>query len=248
MSQLKLKNPHSVLAALQQRSRDVLEVRIPRRASAAWQSVGELAARQGIPVGEAAPPPKHSAKGNRSAKSGREGGGEATVRERAACDIRDLLQQAPADQDRALYLALDQIQDPHNVGAIFRTAAFFGVRGIILTRHKSAPLTNVAYDVASGGVEYVPHACVTNLQQSIELAKQRNLWVLGSSEHAETRLDQVDRMRSWLVIVGNEESGLRRLTQACCDEVCRIPGGGSVGSLNVSVATGVLLSALCDKS
>ena len=219
MAALTLKNPHSVLAALGRRPEDVLEIRVPRRVSPAWQTVAEQAARRGVPVGMAGPSQSRPHKGGRKGKEGREGGSEATVREREPVDVHDLLSPlSNGEEQHRLWLALDQIQDPHNLGAIFRTAAFFGIAGIVLTRHKSAPLTGVAYDVASGGIESVPFSVVANLQQTFEVAKQQNVWILGTSEHTEQSVRQVDRDRSWMVVVGNEESGLRRLTLDCCDE------------------------------
>jgi 23S rRNA (guanosine2251-2'-O)-methyltransferase len=143
-----------------------------------------------------------------------------------------------------LWLALDQLQDPHNVGAVFRTAAFFGVRGIVVTRDRSAPLSAAVYDVGSGGLEYVPFSVQTNLARAIEAAKQSGVWVLGTSERAGKDVSQIDRDRRWLLVVGNEERGLRRLTLDHCDEVCRLTPRGPIGSLNVSVATGVLVAAL----
>jgi 23S rRNA (guanosine2251-2'-O)-methyltransferase len=144
-----------------------------------------------------------------------------------------------------LWLALDQVQDPHNVGAIFRTAAFFGVRGVVMTDVRAASLTSVVYDVASGGMEAVPFAVEKNLRRALEVAKRAGVWILGSSEHASRDVSVVPIDRPWLLVVGNEESGLRRLTLETCDEVCAVlPRGSGVTSLNVSVATGILIASL----
>lgn len=173
-------------------------------------------------------------------QGGREGA-EAVVRERDPAPI-DSLFTGPRE---GLWLALDEVQDPHNVGAIFRAAAFFGVRGIVMTDVRAASLTSVVYDVASGGVEAVPFAIETNLRHSLELAKRAGVWVLGTSEHATRDVSELPNDRPWLLVMGNEESGLRRLTLDTCDEVCRItPRGEAVTSLNVSVAAGILISTL----
>jgi 23S rRNA (guanosine2251-2'-O)-methyltransferase len=242
MTTVTLKNPHSVLAAMETRPQDVLEVRLARRSPQdAWGRVVEKAREVGVAV-RIAPPERGPSRKRNEDKEGRAGSADAVVRERQPVDLRDLFavnQQAPG-----IWLALDQIQDPHNIGAIFRTAAFFGIRGIVMTKHKSAPLTAVACDVSSGGVEHVPFALETNLRQSMEAAKKAGLWVLGTSEHAERPLWDVDRDRNWLVVLGNEESGLRRLTQETCDELCAIPAHGAIGSLNVSVAAGLVMGAL----
>ncbi|MEZ6064979.1 MAG: RNA methyltransferase [Planctomycetaceae bacterium] len=248
---LTLRNPHSVLAAIERRPRDVAEIRLTRsQPQDAWQRVVEAAAANGIAV--------HVQRGGgpgRRVPRGEEGGrspsAEALVRDLPPTDLRDLFQRpaSPASGDTPspptrLWLALDQVQDPHNLGAVFRSAAFFGVQGIVLTRHHSAPMTGTVYDVASGGAESVPYALEANLHRALTLAKEAGLWVLGTSEHASQSLWDIPRDRDWLVVVGNEETGMRRLTTETCDEVCTIAARGAIGSLNVSVATGALLSAL----
>jgi 23S rRNA (guanosine2251-2'-O)-methyltransferase len=141
---------------------------------------------------------------------------------------------------------LDSLQDPQNLGAIFRSASFFGVKGIIMTTERSAPMTSVVYDISCGGVESLPFVQAINLQRAFEKAKDAGLWILGTSEHAKESLKKIQNDRPWLVVVGNEEKGIRRLTEESCDIVCTIPGAGKgVTSLNVSVATGVMLSHLC---
>lgn len=247
MSALTLKNPHSVLAALEHRPQEVLEIRLARRSPAgAWQQVVDQAKAAGVPVRIITPDEPRRPHGKRHDGDGRVGSAEAVVREPQPLDLEDLFNLAAVD-GYGVWLALDQIQDPHNLGAIFRTASFFGVRGIVLTKHQSAPITSTVCDVASGGVESVPFAVETNLVQSISAAKQAGLWVLGTSEHERQSLWNVARDRHWLVVLGSEESGLRRLTLENCDELCGIPARGKVGSLNVSVATSVVLAALAGR-
>jgi len=241
MPHLVLKNPHSVLAVFDTRPQDVFEVRVERgRLSEAWQQVADRARQTGVTVHEAAG--STGGMKNQGAGPQRGGGSEAVVRERQGIELDTLF--AADGQTTGLWLGLDQLQDPHNVGAVFRTAAFFGVRGIILTRDRSAPLSSAVYDVASGGVEHVPFSVQTNLSRSVEIAKQAGLWILGTSEHAERDIAEMDRDRRWLVLVGNEEKGLRRLSLDICDETCRITPRGPVGSLNVSVATAVIVATL----
>lgn len=237
---LNLTNPHSVLEALKLRPSAVLEVHASRgRGSAAWKDVIDLAERHRIPIREPRP---HAARApRRNDEGGRIGTTYAVVRERESQPLDELFADPTP---RGLWLALDQLQDPHNVGAVFRTAAFFGVNGIVLTQHRSASLSATVYDVASGGLEHVPFSLQTNLSRAMEIAKQHEMWVLGSSEHASQDVRAVDRDRRWLLVIGNEEKGLRRLTLENCDELCGIPPRGSVSSLNVSVATGILISAL----
>lgn len=239
MSSLRLSNPHSILAALETRPGDVLEVHASRTSShEGWKRVLHAARERGIPVRE---PLREGNDHRRQRDGGRVGTTFAVVREKQGVPLEQLFS---TQESRGLWIALDQLQDPHNVGAIFRTAAFFGVKGILLTVDRSAPLSATVYDVASGGLEHVPFTLQTNLAQGIEAAKKQNMWVLGSSEHASENVDDIDRDRRWLLVVGNEEKGLRRLTQDRCDQVCRIASQGDVGSLNVSVATGIMMASL----
>lgn len=238
---LTLRNPHSVLATLEARPADVLDVRLPGEAgSKAWREVAERARARGIRV--------HSLEAGTAARTaereraGGRAGAEADIRPRLPESLASLFADARSG-DR--WIALDGVQDPHNVGAIFRTAAFFGVRGVITTADRAAPLSAVVYDVASGGVEAVPHAIETNLRRALETAKAAGVWVLGSSEHAAKPLGEMPRDRPWLIVLGNEETGLRRLVLESCDEVCAVPPNGSVvTSLNVSVTAGILIATL----
>jgi 23S rRNA (guanosine2251-2'-O)-methyltransferase len=245
-----LRNPHSVLAAIETRPKDVLEVIIPPKATTeSWTRVAKLARENGIPVVQSAPKtPRPGKKGPIPDESSRMGIAEATVKERTPLSVEQLFQNASQKAGgKGLWLALDSLQDPHNVGAIFRAAAFFGVQGILLTQERSAPLSATAYDVASGGLEYVPFSVHVNLQRAFEIAKEAGLWILGSSEHANDQLWNISSDRPWLLVLGNEEKGMRRLTEESCDVLCKVPGPGKVTSLNVSVAAGIMISHLCKK-
>ncbi len=245
-----LKNPHSVLAAIEARPRDVVEVRVRGgKPSPGWEEVVHAAGEHRIPVVQAAR--GSDGGGRRRRRDGEEGrrtpSAEAVVKERSGLGLAQLFARQEEEDDgesHGLWLALDHVQDPHNVGAIFRTAAFFGVRGIVVTKDRSAPLGGAVYDVASGGLECVPFSEQTNLARTLEAAKEAGLWVLGTSEHAEQDLGEVEADRDWLLVMGNEEKGLRRLTAERCDTLCRITPRGGVASLNVSVATAVAVSRL----
>jgi 23S rRNA (guanosine2251-2'-O)-methyltransferase len=253
-----LRNPHSILATFHARPQAVVDVRLPAgRPADAWREIEDLARQHRVPILEAASrDERRRGRSHRESSGGRGGEAEATIKECPEVPLESLFAdptvEVPADADSThaapkrhrLWLALDQIQDPHNVGAIFRTAAFFGIAGIIVTRDRSAPMNGTAYDVASGGIEAVPYANPSNLARALEVAKKAGLWVLGTSEHATKDVREIDRDRSWVLVLGNEESGLRRLTAETCDELCRISSRGAVGSLNVSVAAGVLMACL----
>ena len=222
---------------------DVVDVRLPAgKPSPAWADViAESAKQHEIPIrtnlAEESRRPNTDQKGFE-----RTGAAQATVRERNGLLIEEIF--ANAQSDPGLWVALDCLQDPHNVGAIFRTASFFGIKGIVMTRDRSAPLTATVYDVAAGGLEYVPFGEPTNLARAMNVAKAAGVWLLGSSEHAQQDVGEVPKDRSWMLILGNEELGLRRLSLDKCDQVCRITQRGIVPSLNVSVAAGVLMAEL----
>lgn len=244
---LSLRNPHSVLAALQTRPSDVLEVRLhSRHAGTAWDAVAEECARHRIPVRRGVPHAgRRSGKMKGGAQTERVGAGEATVRERNDVSPEELFSSAAQRADgHGIWLALDRVQDPRNLGAIFRSAAFFGVQGALLTKDQSAPFSGVAYDTAAGGLEHVPFHRPSNLARSLQIAKDAGLWILGTSEYASQDIADVPRDRPWLVVMGGEEKGMRRLTADLCDETCRLTPRGAVQSLNVSVAAAVTLASL----
>lgn len=231
-----LKNPHSILAALQRRPQDVTEINLGYNPTAPWLQVEELARSHRIPITRDGK--KKSSQPRGGDQAGRDSHSEALVKEKESLNLEKLL------QGKGLWLALDCLQDPQNIGSIFRTASFFGVQGIILTQERSAPLSSVAYDIASGGVESVPFCIQPNLQHAFQLAKDKGLWILGSSEHAKTSYKTIEKDRNWLLVLGNEEKGMRRLTEENCDLTCTIPHQGAVTSLNVATAASILISHL----
>lgn len=253
---IQIRNPHSVLAALETRPKDVLQINVPpalldgkkgNSEDDAWAKVVKLAREKGVQVGSGKPkaPQDQRGKPQKPQEGGRVGAAEATVREKPAVSAEELFANASSRAGgNGLWIALDSLQDPHNLGAIFRTAAFFGVQGILMTQERSAPLTGSAYDVASGGVEYVPYTQQINLQRAFEVAKESGLWILGTSEHAREDIATVQKDRPWLLVLGNEESGMRRLTEEACDVLCRVSPKGKTTSLNVSVAAGIFISKL----
>lgn len=241
MANLRLRNPHSVAAVLDARPLDVLEIRITGKfGNSAWGQVIEEAKRFKIPVTRSDPQAGRG-KGPDRDKGRRSATVEATVKPRGSVPLGQFFK---SDDPQGLWLALDHVQDPHNVGAIFRAAAFWGVQGVLITKDQAAPMNDAVYDVASGGLEHVPVCVVNNLVRGLKSAKDSDVWVLGTSEHADQDVNQVDRNRRWLMVVGNEEKGLRRLTLQNCDVVCGMKPRGAVTSLNVSVAVGSMLALL----
>jgi len=244
---IQIRNPHSVLAVLETRPKDIMDIHVPPKATTdAWERVIKAAKDKGIRVSFSAKTSEAPrGRGAKHDEGGRVGTAEATVKERQGISVEELFAGAREKAGgKGVWLALDSLTDPHNVGAIFRTASFLGVQGILMTQERSAPLTGAVYDVSSGGVEHVPFTLQTNLQRAFEVAKEAGLWILGTSEHANDNLAAIESDRPWLVVLGNEEKGMRRLTEESCDVLCKIPSKGEVTSLNVSVAAGIVISKL----
>jgi len=140
-----------------------------------------------------------------------------------------------------LIIILDEIQDPHNVGAILRSAECSGVNGVILTKYNSATITSTVTKTSAGATEHLTICQVNNLSQTIDELKEKGFWIVGSSLENAKNYTEVDYKIPIALIVGNEEKGIRKLTANKCDFLVKIPMSGKIQSLNVSVATGILL-------
>ena len=151
-----------------------------------------------------------------------------------------LLEAVAAARD-PLLLALDGVQDPHNLGACLRTADACGVLAVVVPRDRSAPLNATARKVAAGAAETTPVATVTNLARTLKLLKDAGLWIVGADASAEKPAAEVELTGPRVLVMGAEGLGLRELTRRHCDWLVRLPNFGAVESLNVSVATGMML-------
>ena len=140
-----------------------------------------------------------------------------------------------------LLLVLDEVTDPHNLGACLRSADAAGVDAVIIPKDRSAPLNMTVRKVASGAAETVPLVAVTNLSRTLKELRELGIWLCGTSGEAEKSLYQQDLTGPLGLIMGSEGKGLRRLTREACDFLVAIPMSGRVSSLNVSVAAGVCL-------
>jgi 23S rRNA (guanosine2251-2'-O)-methyltransferase len=137
-------------------------------------------------------------------------------------------------------LMLDCVQDPHNLGAILRTADAAGVHAVVAPKDKAVGITETVRRVSVGAADHVPFAQVTNLARTMEKLKAAGLWLVGTSDHATAQsIYDLDLKGPLCLVMGAEEKGLRRLTAENCDFLASIPMAGKVGCLNVSVATGV---------
>lgn len=140
-----------------------------------------------------------------------------------------------------LVLILDEVEDPHNLGAILRTADATGVQGVIIPKRRAVPLTGTVAKAAAGALEYVPVARVSNLVQTMEYLKKQGYWIVGASVGAEHRHTEVDMTGKIALVIGAEGKGLGRLVESTCDHVVSLPMMGQLQSLNASVAAGVML-------
>lgn len=159
----------------------------------------------------------------------------AALGEGALDELLDKLAAPP------LLLVLDGVQDPHNLGACLRTADAVGAAAVIVPRDRAAGLSPTVRKVASGAAETVPLIQVVNLARTLRWLKERELWIAGTDDQATTSVFEAKLTGPLAVVLGAEGAGLRRLTRECCDVLLSIPMRGVVESLNVSVATGVLL-------
>jgi 23S rRNA (guanosine2251-2'-O)-methyltransferase len=155
-------------------------------------------------------------------------------------DEDDLLTALQSDA-APLLLALDGVQDPHNLGACLRTADACGALAVVVPKDRAAQLTPTVRKVAAGAAETTPVVAVTNLARTLKLLKEAGLWVVGADAAAGQAADAVDLKGPVVLVLGAEGTGLRQLTRQNCDFLARLPQLGAVESLNVSVAAGMLL-------
>ncbi len=155
--------------------------------------------------------------------------------------LDDVFALAADRKERLLVVLLDHLTDPHNVGAIIRSAEVLGAHGVVMEARRSAPLSPVVVKTAAGATSHLPLVIVPNLPQAIADLKKRNVWVYGTDAEGAQLPHQVDWDRDAALVIGSEGDGLRRLVRERCDDTVRIPVRGRIGSLNASVAAGILV-------
>ena len=156
-------------------------------------------------------------------------------------EVSDILALAEERGEAPFIVILDEVEDPHNLGSIVRTAELFGVHGIIIPKRRSASVSATVYKSSVGAIEHVKIAKVTNLNVTIEDLKQKGIWVYGADIRAEEYSYQVDFSGPCAVIIGNEGRGISKLTVQKCDKLIKIPMVGKINSLNASVAGGIIM-------
>lgn len=168
----------------------------------------------------------------------------AFVRERSFLALEDLLnlpiKTAEGNQGR-FFLALDGVEDPHNLGALLRSADGAGVDGVMLPERRSAPLTGTVAKTSAGASEHVRLARVTNLTRALEAMKKAGIWIIGLDERGTPDYTEFDFRGDFCLVLGSEGTGLHELVKRTCDHLLRIPMAGNVSSLNVSVAGAVVM-------
>ena len=166
----------------------------------------------------------------------------AVAAARPPATLEDLLDQANKSKGQmGLIVLLDGVEDPHNLGAIIRTALAAGAHGIVIPERRAAGLTDTVARASAGALAHLPVARVTNLARTMEELKEAGYWLVGLDENGEKSYTEVDYTTPTGIVMGGEGSGLHELTRKRCDFVVSLPTSGPVKSLNVSVATGVVL-------
>ena len=163
-------------------------------------------------------------------------------------DLKKLIEACSALKDSALLLALDGLTDPHNLGAIIRSAEALGAHGLVLPQRRSAGLTGSVAKVAAGALEHLPVARVVNLNRSLVQLKDCGYSIIGLAEEGETTLQEAALTGPLVVVIGSENKGLSVLTRKHCDQLVRIPLRGVTTSLNASIATSVVLYEIARNS
>ncbi len=166
----------------------------------------------------------------------------AEISEPKPIEHLDALRAAKEREENPIIIYLDSVTDPQNLGSILRSGAFFGVSGLVLTESRSSPLTAASVKISSGGFVHVPLVRVPNLVRALEEAKEEGFWVVGLSEHATEKFHTARFDSPLAIVIGNEETGMRQLTEKTCDYTLSLPGHGPLISLNAATATAVTLA------
>ena len=164
----------------------------------------------------------------------------AIVSEYEYFEVEDLLKEAYKKKEKPFLIILDEVTDPHNLGAIIRTANVSGAHGVIIPKRRSAGLTQIVAKTATGAIEYTKVAKVTNLNQTIKALKKQGIWVIAADMNGKAMYD-TDFTMPVAIVIGAEGEGVSRLIRENCDMVASIPMYGEINSLNASVAAAVIM-------
>ena len=173
-------------------------------------------------------------------ESGGHQGFIAYVTEFQYCEIEDILADAEAKGQLPLIIILDGVEDPHNLGSVLRVAECGGAHGVIIGKHRACGVNDTVLRISAGAAEHVKVARVTNVNDAIDFLKKRGVWVYAAELNGQD-IYKTDLNRALALVVGGEDSGVKRLTREKCDGVVTLPIFGKVNSLNASVACGIVL-------
>ena len=151
-------------------------------------------------------------------------------------------------EKRQLFLILDKLNDPNNLGAIIRSCDAFGVDGIIIPNKNSIGITDTVVKVSTGAIFHVPVVTVSNINQTIDKLKKNNFWIIGTDASAEQNISEIKNDRNLALVIGSEGYGISNLVAKNCDFLVKIPMVGHVNSLNASVSAGIMIYALMNQS
>lgn len=165
----------------------------------------------------------------------------ASIAAHPYAELEDLFERAKEQQEDPFFLILDEIEDPHNLGSILRTADAAGAHGVIIPKRRAVGLTATVAKASAGAIQYVPVVRVTNIAQTIEELKQRGVWVAGTDAKAEEDYRKANWDLPLALVIGSEGKGIGRLVLEKCDFTVKLPLVGEVSSLNASVAAAILI-------
>ena len=156
------------------------------------------------------------------------------------CEVKDILDEAKNKNEQPFILILDGIEDPHNLGAIIRTAETAGVHGVIIPKRRAASVNSTVNKVSAGAVEHMKVARVNNINDTIQYLKDNGLWIIGTDGKAENYYYEQDLTGPIALVIGSEGYGMNRLVSENCDILVKIPMMGKITSLNASVSAGIV--------
>lgn len=156
-------------------------------------------------------------------------------------EVQDILALAREKGEDSFIVILDELEDPHNLGSIVRSAELFGVHGIIIPKRRSVSVSSTVYKSSAGAIEHVKIAKVTNINRTIDELKDCGIWIYGTDIRADEYSYQTDFGGPCAIIIGNEGKGMSKLTAEKCDKLIKIPMVGKINSLNASVAGGIIM-------
>lgn len=155
--------------------------------------------------------------------------------------LEDVIEYGENQEIEPLLLILDEINDPHNLGAIIRTAEAAGATGVIIPKHRAASVNHTVHKTSAGATSFMRVCMVTNINQTIDILKDKGYWIYGADGHTDKYYDEIDYSGKIGIVIGNEGKGISRLTKEKCDDLIKIPMYGKTESLNASTSAAIII-------